>query len=574
MTLADDVLRHRSFRPSSEFKTGEQRYERPIVDYLSKTSPCRASCPNGHDISLALFLIAQGRPDLADLVFHEEGPFPAITGRVCYHPCESGCNRAQYDEPLAIAQLERFAADDGRGIAPAVAVQHDTPVAVVGSGPTGLSCAYHLRLLGYPVTVFEANAHPGGALRYGIPAYRLPRTVLDREIARLKALGIDFRCSVRIGDTVDFRRLREQFAAIFLGIGLARPRRLSVPGAEGEGIVSALHLLRRAGDGTAIDLGGSVVVIGGGDSAMDAARVARRQGAKEVTIVYRRSLEAMPAHPDEVRAAREEGISIAAGWTPLKVLRSNGCLALVTGRAVAALSDEQDPTLAGNRQSVRQFRAETIVYAIGQELDRSAVPDGLGDGGRVVVGEWGATALPGVFSGGDAIGTYNVVHALSGGKRAAIGIDLYLQGRDLPNLSARIGLGGSAVSIQSYLALIGGHVLPAKNQVVGFSALNLNYFKKSARAALPTLSPAERSAGFAEANAALEEPVAVQEAMRCFHCGFCTMCGNCFTFCPDASVVQQLDWGFMIDLDHCKGCGICVHECPRSAMSMVVEEES
>ena len=574
------LVRFHSVRSSREVKTGAQRYERPLYDYQTKTSPCREGCPTGHDIPLALFLIAQGRPDLAYRVFRDESPFPAITGRVCYHPCEAACNRGQYDEALSIAKLERFAADHGApealaGDGEEMPARFDTPVAVVGSGPAGLSCAFHLRRLGYPVVVYEASKDPGGALRYGIPAYRLPRAVLDREIGRLEAMGISFRCGVRIGERLGFAQLREEYAALFLGIGLARPRRLPVPGANREGVLPGLTLLRRTGEGERVPLGGRVLVIGGGDVAVDVSRVAARLGAKEITMCAVESESELPAHPEEVHAARQEGLDLVAGWAPLEILTLDGAMAVVVGRVKGLRRDQYGAvTLDVDREDVRQFVADSVVYAIGQEPDAESIPEGLRGGPRVAVGEWGDTALPGVFAGGDIGGTYNVVQALAAGKRAAIGIDLYLQKRHLPNLGERIGLGhGPALSAQGYLALIEGRPQPAREQVVAFPAINGDYFAPAPRAARPETAVAQRLAGFAEVNAVLDQSTALDEAQRCFNCGFCSMCGNCFTFCPDAAVVQRADWGFEIDLDHCKGCGICVRECPRSANKMVAEEE-
>ena len=577
VTGFETSLRYRSWRPHTENKTGAQRYERPIYDYASKTSPCREGCPTGHDIALALLLIARGRPDLAHRVFREESPFPAITGRVCYHPCEAPCNREQYDAPLSIAQLERFAAEHGGDDAPTtIGLEHDSPVAVVGSGPAGLSCAYHLRRLGYRVTVWEASGEPGGALRTGIPAYRLPRDVLDREIARLEAQGVSFRCGVRIGEQMSFGRLREEFAAVFLGVGRSRPRRLTVPGASRDGVVSGLELLRRVNQGAGVPLGRRVVVIGGGDVAVDVARVARRLGADEVVMCAVEGESELPAHPDEAEAARREGVRVEAGWAPLEILALDGALRAVVARVTGFQRDPSGAvTFQVDRADVRQLAAETLVYAIGQELERESLPAGLPDGARVAVGDWGDTALPGVFAGGDASGTYNVVQALGAGKRAAIGIDLYLQRRDQPDLARRIGVGArGALSFTSYLALVAGRPEPMRAHVVGFPEINLDYFRPAARAAGAEADVATRLGGFVEVAAPLGGPAAQGEARRCFTCGFCSMCGNCFTYCPDAAIAQRADWGFEIDLDYCKGCGVCVQECPRSAMSMIPEEES
>ena len=577
VTGFETSLRYRSWRPHTENKTGAQRYERPVYDYTAKISPCREGCPTGHDIALALLLVARGRPDLADRVFREESPFPAITGRVCYHPCEAPCNRAQYDQSLSIAQLERFAAEHAGGDAPeGSGVEHDAAVAVVGSGPAGLACAYHLRRLGYRVTVYEASGAPGGALRYGIPAYRLPRSVLDREIARLEAQGVAFRCGVRIGDDVSVGRLREEHAAVFLGVGLSRPRRLTVPGANADGVVSGLELLRSVNEGVGVRLGRRVIVIGGGDVAVDVARVARRLGAAEVVMCAVEGEADLPAHPEEAAAARQEAVRIEGGWAPLAITARDGALGVALARVTGVGRDRSGAvSFQVDRADVRQLAAETVVCAIGQELEGGSLPAGLADGGRVAVGDWGETALPGVFAGGDAAGSYSVVQALAAGKRAAIGIDCYVQRRDGADVALRIGVGArGALSFASYLALVAGRPEPTRAHVVAFPEINLDYFRPAPRAAKPEAEVAARLEGFVEVAAPLDGRAAQGEARRCFACGFCTMCGNCFTYCPDAAIRQRADWGFEIDLDYCKGCGVCVHECPRSAMSMIPEEEA
>jgi 2-oxoacid:acceptor oxidoreductase delta subunit (pyruvate/2-ketoisovalerate family) len=570
-------VRYRSWRPHTENKTGAQRYERPVYDYDSKTSPCRDACPTAHDIPLALLLMARRRPDLAYRVFREESPFPAITGRVCYRPCEFRCNRAEYDEAVSIAALERFAAEHaGDEEFPTAVTRHAARVAVVGSGPAGLSCAYHLRRLGYPVAVYEASADPGGALRYGIPAYRLPRAVLDREIRRLEALGISFQCGVRIGAHVSFARLREEHAAVFVGAGLGRPRRLAVPGDDRARVVSGLDWLRQANEGASVPLGRRVVVIGGGDVAVDVARVALRLGAAGVVMCAAEREPELPAHPHEVQAARHEGVRVLGGRAPLEILASNGALRVLVGRVRGLQRDRYGAaTLDVDDADTQDLDADSVVYAIGQELAGEGLPEALADRARIAVGEWGETRMPGVFAGGDAAGTYTVAQALGSGKRAAIGIDVHLQRRHFPHLARRIGLGaGSALSFTSYLALIEGRPEPARAHVVAYPEVNLDYFRPAARIIAPEADVTARRTSFIEVAAPFDATAAVGEARRCFTCGFCSMCGNCFTFCPDSAVAQRDGWGFEIDLDHCKGCGVCVQECPRAAMSMIPEEES
>jgi len=284
----------------------------------------------------------------------------------------------------------------------------------------------------------------------------------------------------------------------------------------------------------------------------------------------------LPAHPEEAAAARQEAVRIEGGWAPLAITARDGALGVALARVTGVGRDRSGAvSFQVDRADVRQLAAETVVCAIGQELEGGSLPAGLADGGRVAVGDWGETALPGVFAGGDAAGSYSVVQALAAGKRAAIGIDCYVQRRDGADVARRIGVGArGALSFAAYLALVAGRPEPTRAHVVAFPEINLDYFRPAPRAAKPEAEVAARLEGFVEVAAPLDGRAAQGEARRCFACGFCTMCGNCFTYCPDAAIRQRADWGFEIDLDYCKGCGVCVHECPRSAMSMIPEEEA
>ena len=564
--------RYRSTRSSSVFRTGLQRFERPVFDYPAKFSPCRAACPAAHDIALAMLLAASDRFDLAFDLFRQESPFPGITGRVCYHPCEAQCNRAEYDDAIAINALER--ALDAYGASPSAPAQvcHPETVGVVGAGPAGLTCAYHLARLGYAVTVYDANPSPGGMLAYGIPEYRLPSEVVARAVEDLQALGVAFRCGVRVGQDIPFAELRHRHEALFLAPGLQRPSPLkpcldlpeqrSLPG---------LEFLRRVRQNGRVDLSGAtVLVIGGGDVAVDAARTALRAGAASVTICCPESRDEMPAHPQEIRAALSEGIAVANCIAP-EGGRISGSRIALSFRAVEAVKrGDGAVSFALSDEPPTDRLADHVIYAVGQQPDLGFLPEELRCGPRIECGPFGQTGVAGVFAGGDAAGTYNVVNAIGSAKRAAIGIDAYLRGTSLDGIEAHIAVGpGGPVSMQAYIDLRSGlSVTPAATKI-GLGQINLSYFSHSARCQLPVAENAQ--ADFREVNLTLQRLAARAEASRCFNCGLCNMCGNCFAFCPDSAVIRRDGWGFRVDLDHCKGCGVCVEECPRGAMSMIPE---
>ncbi len=569
-------LRHLTSRSSRVIRTGYQRFERPVYDFASKYPPCRAGCPAGHDIAWAAYLAARGRMDLALQAFKEDSPFPAITGRVCYHPCESACNRGEYDKPIAISAIERAFAEYGNGhpveAAPRV---HEESVGIVGAGPAGLTCAYHLVRLGYPVTVYDANDRPGGTLAYGIPAYRLPRETVAAEITSLCSLGVAFRCGVRVGVDLPFADLRRAHHALFLAPGLARARALLLPAPKDAHVESGLAFLRAASTGRAKPLSGSVAVIGGGDVAVDAARTALRLGAEKVTICCAEARDDMPAHPAEVEAACREGIEVLDRVAPQSLAAgTRGILLSLAGVRRVRRTDDGGVAFDLEAEPARVLNVAHLFYAVGQDADLSFLPEPLSHRRRLRVDGWGQTSLPGVFAGGDITGAYSVVSAVGAGKRAAIGIDALLRGLDLEEFEAQIRVGHTgALSMRAYEAARVGQPVSVARHAVRLADINLDYFPPSERARPREADSGARVVSFAEVNAALSPAEAEAEARRCFHCGTCNMCGNCFLYCPDSSVIQLENWGFAIDLDHCKGCGVCVEECPRDAMSMVPEGE-
>ncbi len=556
--------------------TGSWKYLRPV--YHNKTAPCLVGCPNGNDIEAVMVFLAQKdyRAAWERLVW--ENPFPAITGRVCYHPCETACNRSQFDTPVAIHTVERFLGDhalkQGWSVEP-VAEPKDTHVAVVGGGPAGLAAAYHLARLGHKVTLFEAAAEPGGMLRYGIPQYRLPKDILKKDLQKLYDLGVTFRLNTRIGRDVAFDDLRA-FDAVFLAIGLERSRNMGIPGEDLNGVFSGLDFLRRLNTGESVAMGNRVVVIGGGNTAMDAARSALRLG-KHVTILYRRSREEMPAIEDEIEEALAEGIELQTLVAPVRILGKNGH---VTGIELIRMR-LGEPDESGRRRPIPiegsefQMPVDAVISAIGEAPDFSFLPDALEHTRNVVhIDAIGSTSKPPFFAGGDIVEQpHTVIDAMASGKRAAMAIDMFLCGMDLTSALDKVRLGdGPALSMRRYV--LNGH-LPDNvdnHKIATFEHLNVNYFKHADRRAERQRDVRERIRDFDEVNLGFTEDMLQAEVARCFNCGVCNACDNCFVFCPDFAIQRNGNGQpYLIDYNYCKGCGICAHECPRDAISMVKE---
>jgi NADPH-dependent glutamate synthase beta subunit-like oxidoreductase/Pyruvate/2-oxoacid:ferredoxin oxidoreductase delta subunit len=411
-----------------------------MVDELppSPIAPCQEACPAGTDAGRYVGLVAQGRYDEAYAVAAEVNPFPSVCGWICTAPCEAACRRGVLDEPIAIRTIKRFAAEHGRLPAvPKPAVARSEKVAIVGGGPAGMSAAYYLARLGYPVTVLEAMPVPGGMMAIGIPEYRLPRDVLQDEIARIVGLGVELRLDTAMGRDFGLPDLeREGFRAIFLATGASKSRRLGVPGDELRGVIPATRFLKEVNLGERPRLSGDVIVVGGGSTAMDAARSARRSGAATVTVVYRRGRRDMPAQAEEIDAAEHEGIAVLQGLAPNEVVGRDGAV-------VALRLDHTRPASeAGSGRRVaweptgetRELPATAILVAIGEEPDPSILPEGAG----IEVSGWAgivadpttlATGRAGIFAGGDVVsGPKTIIEAVAAGRRAAGSIHEYLAG--------------------------------------------------------------------------------------------------------------------------------------------------
>jgi NADPH-dependent glutamate synthase beta subunit-like oxidoreductase/Pyruvate/2-oxoacid:ferredoxin oxidoreductase delta subunit len=532
------------------FKTGTWRAALP--QHIHAPSPCHAACPVNGDIAEWI-----GRARARDFrgaweILTRNNPFPAVTGRVCHHPCEAACNRAGFDGSLAICRLERYVGDralaEGWAFAP-IELSRDERIAVVGGGPSGLSAAFHLRRRGYAVTLFESRQELGGLMRYGIPSYRLARSVLDGEIARIVALGIDMRCGESIETPEDFERVRAGFDAVYLANGARCQKRLPRLDYTRPWVIDGADYLARANAGVPPALGKRVVVIGGGSAAIDVARSARRAG-HEVTILALESVSQMPAQREEVVEALEEGIALVDG----------AMLTDANDRGGAGLSLECERVRFETGASRGQFtvtrlagtefclEADAVVPSIGQDPDLAPLSAGLEtDGALLKADARQATSVERVYAGGDVASMARfVTEAIGMGKRAAREIDRALRGTAGPDADFDT------------------------ESVVPLAAINTFYYPEQTRAVEQRLPAARRLAGDSEVQIGFDLEQALAETERCFSCGTCIECDNCVHYCPDLAVKREAG-GYVVLTDYCKGCGLCVKECPTGSMKMVEE---
>lgn len=565
--------------------TGTWRYLRP--QFVERIPVCQNACPTASDIEAWIAHFERGDLEKAWDAATVENPFPSIMGRVCFHPCMDGCSRKELGGAINIHALERTLGDAMGEKLPASKpffLSTGRRIAIVGSGPAGLACAYHLSRLGHEVTVFEKEKKAGGILRYGIPAYRLPRDVLDREIERLAAMGIKFKTAKAVPDATHMQTLCQDYDAVFLAIGAHKSRSPGIVGEKTKGVMTGLSFLREINSGRNLDIGKRVLVIGGGNTAIDAARTALRLG-RDVTILYRRSRAEMPAFPDDVVEAEKEGVKLETLVSPLEVVGMSGqvsglrCMRIELG----APDDTGRMSPVPIEGSAFMIEGDTIITAIGEDIDTSIIPSAFHvDGGAIRTGVGGKTEWHNVFAGGDF--TFNprtVVDSLASGKASAIAVDCELRGEDAKTTLDRCKIAGDGpVLISRYVELRGAgpilhsttEELVSQDRIVGFEEVNRAYFTEQGAASTPFADPSERLVGdpFAEIAGGLAEEIRADELGRCFHCGRCTTCDNCYIYCPDVAVSKAGE-GFAIDLDYCKGCGVCAEECPRAAIEMVEE---
>jgi NADPH-dependent glutamate synthase beta subunit-like oxidoreductase len=536
-------------------KTGTWRAS--LARHIKAPAPCHGACPVNGDIAEWIGLARARDFHASWQVLARHNPFPAIAGRICHHPCETACNRAGYDEALSICKLERFVGDQalaqGWGFDTATTVQIGH-VAIVGGGPSGLSAAYQLRRMGYAVTLYEAQAELGGLMRYGIPAYRLPRDVLDGEIARIVAMGVTVRCGHRIEDADGFKRLREQHDALYLALGAVRNKRLPALDYRQPWVCDGATYLAAANAGKPVALGKRLVVIGGGSAALDAARSARRLG-HEVTLLALERRAQMPAQAEEVLEALEEGITLVDGARLDDAIdgAAKGLTLNCTKVAFVPGAQRGQFTLTPIEGGKFVLDADAIVTSIGQDPDLSVLGAGFTTaGGLLKTDAQLATSTIGVHAGGDMASMARfVTEAIGMGKRAAQAI-----ARELRQCAA----GASSSPAPHY----------DDEPLVPLAAISTFYHPRHERVRTGLLDAHERLQRSAEVQLGLEIEQALAESERCFSCGACINCDNCVVYCPDMAVKRVGD-GYIVLADYCKGCGMCVKECPTGSMKMQEE---
>ena len=521
--------------------TGSWRTSRPV--YLDRLPPCNSQCPAGEDIQGWLFHAESGGYEAAWRHLTRDNPFPAIMGRVCYHSCESACNRGKIDEAVGINSVERFLGDEavkqGWKLA---APERETgkKVLVVGAGPSGMSAAYHLRRLGHAVTVMDAGPYMGGMMRFGIPKYRLPREVLDAEMQRIVDLGVTVKLNSKVDNILEEMK-KGGFDAAFLAVGAHIGKRAMIPSGDAAKIVDAISVLRSMEGEDKPLLGRRVVVYGGGNTAIDVARTVKRMGAEPI-IVYRRTRDKAPAHDFEIEEALQEGVMVK--W--LSTIKQAGDKQITIEKI--ALDDKGFPQPTGEFETLE---ADSVVLALGQDVDLgllNGVPGLEVTDGVVKVAPNMMTGHAGIFAGGDMVpAERNVTVAVGHGKKAAKNIDAWLRG-------------------ETYA--------PApKHEVAQFEKLNPWYYADAPKTVRPMLDIIRRQSTFEEVQGGLDETTALIEARRCLSSGNCFECDNCYGVCPDTAVIK-LGPGkrFQFNYDYCKGCGMCVAECPCGAIKMEAEE--
>jgi NADPH-dependent glutamate synthase beta subunit-like oxidoreductase/Pyruvate/2-oxoacid:ferredoxin oxidoreductase delta subunit len=525
--------------------------------YIPKTPPCVGNCPSGSDVRGWLTTIAQaeayGRtPEQAYEIAWEKitdrNPFPAVCGRVCPHPCEDSCNRKGKDGAVAVNALERCVGDFGIAkqlkLRKLTEERYPEKVAVVGAGPAGLSCAYQLARRGYPVTVFEAFRRPGGMLAYGIPHYRLPREVLNAEIQKILDLGVELKCNFTIGKDMPIEELRREYQAVFVGIGAHKGLKLRVPGEDAPNVFTGTEFLNRANSGEEVQIGGRVLVIGGGDTAIDAARVSRRLGA-EVTILYRRTRAEMPAIKPEIEGALEEGVRIEFLAAPVEILRKNGtavgarCIRMELGAPDASGRPRPVPKPG----SEFEVEATAIIAAISQEPEFEGFASLRAINDWIKTDDWGTTSAEGIYAGGDDVELGLVTIAISQGRFAAEAIDARLRGKPLEK--------------------------PSLPPPFSPERVKLDWYKASPRHERAHLAAEQRTME-AEIEAGLSEAEALEEAKRCMSCGLCMDCETCWMYCTTACFVK-LPKGehYRVKLELCNGCKKCAEACPCGFIEMI-----
>jgi NADPH-dependent glutamate synthase beta subunit-like oxidoreductase len=533
------------------YKTGSWRTLMPVN--LTQMPPCTHNCPADNDVRGFLRVLAEENDyEKAWHVLTRTNPFPATCGRVCPHPCEAGCNRRDFDSPLAINSAERAVGDYGLKNNlehKKLIASRKEKVAVIGSGPAGFSCAFHLAKRGFQVKIFEANSEPGGMMRFGIPPYRLPNYILKQEIDAVLKLGIEMEYNVKVGVNIPLDQLTHDYNSVFLGPGAQKGLSIDIPGQDAQNVFTGVDFLKEVNSGKWVDIGKDVVVIGGGNTAMDCARVAKRLGAN-VSVFYRRTRMEMPAITAEIDEALEERIMFRYHTNPVKILMDEG-------RVIGILCVQmelKEPDASGRARPVpidgseSVYPADTVIMATGQAVDYDGIEVHQLDNQWISTNEDLMTSIDGVFAGGDAVlGLETVAAAIGQGLRAATAIEDYIDG-----------------NVQSRLS---------QPPVIYSKDLNTYYYEKGKRFSKEALSIHRRLKNFQEIYPPFDQGEIIKEAERCFSCGLCYKCDNCYMYCPDNAVqISPTTGKYEFDYDFCKGCGLCAKECPCCYIKMTLEK--
>ncbi|MBX3306811.1 MAG: NAD(P)-binding protein [Nitrospira sp.] len=521
--------------------TGNWRTMRPV--YADHLPPCNQACPAGENIQAWLYHAEEGAYEQAWQQLMQDNPMPAIHGRVCYHPCESACNRGHLDEAVSIHAVERFLGDQAiaQGWRVACAPRTGKHVLVIGAGPGGLSTAYHLARMGHQVTIYEAGAQAGGMMRYGIPKYRLPREIVDAEVARIQSMGVTIKVNSRVDD-LEATMAEGRFDGAFLALGAHLARRIEIPGFDAKRVLDAVTFLRDIEGAARPKLGRRVAIYGGGNTAIDVARSVERLGMEPVIIIYRRDVGHAPAFASEIAEAEEEGVRFQ--W--LRRIAQGDASTLTVEEM--ALDEQGKPQATGRFETIE---ADSVILALGQRADTGFLRRVSGlrvrEDGTIEVDETMMTGRPGIFAGGDMVpGEQSVTVATGQGKKAARHIDAYLRGTTYGK--------------------------PEGHGPATFDHLNTWYYSDADASKQPLLNLVRRRSSFDEIVGGLDADNALLEARRCLSCGNCFNCDNCYAVCPDNAVIK-LGSGkrYEFNYDYCKGCGLCAEECPCGAIDMVKE---
>ncbi|MEX2565034.1 MAG: NAD(P)-binding protein [Cyclobacteriaceae bacterium] len=524
--------------------TGPERQQRPV--YVDLLPPCNHDCPAGENIQAWLALAQDGRFEEAWQVIMQDNPMPAVMGRACYHPCEDGCNRTFIDSSVSIHAIERFLGDEA--IKNNWEVRYDKKaggkrVLIVGAGPSGLSAAYHLTRLGHTVEIHEAGPVAGGMMHFGIPAYRLPRNMLDFEVERIKAMGVKIILNLKVENVLEEKKAGG-FDAVFIAVGAHLSKKIDIPGRDAGKILDAISFLKQVEQGEKPKIGRRVAIYGGGNTAMDAARTAKRMGASEATIIYRRDQKHMAAHQFEAEEALEEGVKI--NW-----LRTIKAMDAETFTVEVMRLEDGRPMPTGQFETLE---ADTLILAVGQDTDTGFLKNVPGiefkEDGTVMVGPEMMTGCKGIFAGGDMVPSErSVTVAIGHGKKAARYIDGFLKGTPYHK--------------------------PQKHPVVGHERLQLWYKTNAPQKKQASLPAKKRIKGFDEIKAGLNEEEALFESQRCLSCGNCFECDGCFGACPEDAIIKLGPGNrYRYDYDRCTGCAVCYEQCPCHAIEMIPEPKN